>query len=449
MADELGATAGLATALVLAVIGSMLLTASKHHERTLGFHIKLFLGAFLVRYLMSVIIYQGGLIHVIKDEDGSVWSVGIAYRNAWMSRGLTLLDLPMECLDAFTKRNLGYTYLLGVTYYITGPARLPAAALNCFFGSVTIVYACRIAETLFSDKIGRQVGLWLCFFPSMIIWSAQTIKEPVVIMLEVIGLYACVRLRRQGFSVVYLAICAVCIVLMIPFRFYAAYVTTAAVVLASIVPKTTSNQTKVGPVIGALIILGFLVSSGAMASKSASTEGFDLKYMEKYRKNLASGGSGVKVEGDIRTPGGMGRALVVGGAHLLLAPFPWQMRGARAIMMSPEQLFWWWLFVRGVVPGMIYTVRTRFFEILPILIFLMGFGILYSLTFGNVGLAYRQRAQLLPGLMVFGAVGLERRRLLQQAGLSAGSRAGAELLHRAPTLDREMANVYHGPDELY
>ena len=55
----------------------------------------------------------------------------------------------------------------------------------------------------------------------------------------------------------------------------------------------------------------------------------------------------------------------------------------------------------------------------PLLIFTTGLGLLYSLLFANVGLIVRQRAQLLPWLLIFAMVGLEqhfqRRRLKQQA----------------------------------
>ena len=40
-----------------------------------------------------------------------------------------------------------------------------------------------------------------------------------------------------------------------------------------------------------------------------------------------------------------------------------------------------------------------------------GMAALYSVLFGNVGLAYRQRGQLLPWLLIIGMRGLERKRL--------------------------------------
>jgi hypothetical protein len=98
----------------------------------------------------------------------------------------------------------------------------------------------------------------------------------------------------------------------------------------------------------------------------------------------------------------------------MLAPFPWQLLSGgstRMLLTAPEVMAWWWLFIFGVLPGFWYVVRNRFNEIMPMLVFLFGLGLLYSVMFGNIGLAYRHRAQLLPWLLILAAVGLERRML--------------------------------------
>jgi hypothetical protein len=91
------------------------------------------------------------------------------------------------------------------------------------------------------------------------------------------------------------------------------------------------------------------------------------------------------------------------------------MRSLRLVGTTPELIVWWWLFFIGVVPGLWYALRHRFNDIQPMLYFVLGMGLLYSLMFGNVGLAYRHRAQLLPLLLVFAAVGLEQRKIRKAA----------------------------------
>jgi hypothetical protein len=76
------------------------------------------------------------------------------------------------------------------------------------------------------------------------------------------------------------------------------------------------------------------------------------------------------------------------------------------------------------------VVKTRGLELAPIFVFILGLGLLYSMTFGNIGLVFRQRAQLLPWLFVLAAVGLEQRAIRQSRRLPAQVRFAPR--HRPP-----------------
>jgi hypothetical protein len=73
-----------------------------------------------------------------------------------------------------------------------------------------------------------------------------------------------------------------------------------------------------------------------------------------------------------------------------------------------------------------YAIKNRFGELQPYLFFIAGLGLLYSMMFGNVGLIVRQRAQLLPMLLVFAFVGLEQKKL--QKLLKRNSSAAAPVM---------------------
>ena len=102
-----------------------------------------------------------------------------------------------------------------------------------------------------------------------------------------------------------------------------------------------------------------------------------------------------------------------GGVHLLLAPFPWQLRSGsvRMALTAPEMVVWWFVFFALVLPGLKHAIRHRFGDVMPLLLFLMLLSGVYGLTFGNVGTAYRQRAQLMPYLLIFAAMRLEQWKL--------------------------------------
>ncbi len=300
---------------------------------------------------------------------------------------------------------------------------MPVAAMNCFFGALSVVLVYRIAISLFSRWTAVRAGWVACFFPSMIIWSAQTLKEPIVIFLETLALYACVNLKLTGFSVRYILLCAAAIIFLPPFRFYAAYLAAAVAVLALVIPRLSKGKSSVGSgIVVAAMIASLVFSTGYLAQNEAKVERFTkLQEIERFKKNVAygsGGGSGVQFNYDLNSPTGLAMAIGVGAAHLLLAPFPWQLGGGslRMLLTLPELLVWWWLVFVGLFPGLWHVCRTRFAEVQPMLFFILGLGLLYSMMFGNVGLVFRQRAQLLPWLLIIAVVGLEQRAIRKFLG---------------------------------
>lgn len=420
---DAGLLPGLMVFTALVWVGCGCLFISQRHREDLRLQMRLFLWAFSLRFALSIVIYQLGLVSVIGDDDSGGWIFGVWQQDRWLRQGVGLWDLPSVMAGAFKGQHLGYEYLLALFFYLTqAPYRLPAAALNGFFGALIVVFTYRAARYLFSGWVARCTGWWACLLPSMLIWSAQTIKEPSVILLETMALYGCIRLQRSGPSLRHLALCAGTIMLLLAFRFYAAFVVAGAVLLALLLRALVQGRTAVATVGLVALMVPMVVSTGVFSRHAAELEKYDLKRVQKFRQDVSSGGSkwggrsGVRTV-DIRTPAGFVQGVAVGAAHLLLAPFPWEMGGAsiRMLLTLPELLVWWWLFFIGVVPGLRTSLRHRLLDISPMLLLMVGLGLVYSLMFGNVGLVFRQRAQLLPWLLIFAAVGLEQRRLRRAA----------------------------------
>jgi Ca2+/Na+ antiporter len=89
---------------------------------------------------------------------------------------------------------------------------------------------------------------------------------------------------------------------------------------------------------------------------------------------------------------------------LLLAPFPWQFGSFRQMLTLPEMVVWWCA-IPLLALGAWFTIKHRLREIAPIIIFTSLLTLTYSIVQGNVGTAYRQRAQLLVFYFIFVAVG--------------------------------------------
>jgi len=416
MKPDVGLAAGILTFLFLLPLGLAVISLGERQRGMVALYRQVFFVAMVLRFAASLAIYAFGFVDVLGDEDASAWQGAAAIHANWVQHELALTDLPGVWVTALRHPMsiIGYQYMIATLFFVTGTvSRLMAAVVNNFFGAMTVVLAARVGASLFSPWAGARVGWCACLMPSLIVWSAQTVKEPVVIFLEATALYACTRLRGSGAGLRHVLACGAAIVLLVGFRFYAAYVTGAAIFLTLALPHVRSGRTRLGSALAvSALVIPALILTGALAAHEATLQVYDLSRLQDARDWTARHtGSGVPLAYDLGTPSGMALSIAVGSAHLFLAPFPWELGrlGLRTLLTLPELVVWWWLAFFAVLPGLRIALRARFAEVQPLLYFILGMGIVYGLTFSNVGLVFRQRAQLLPWLLVFAAVGLEQR----------------------------------------
>jgi hypothetical protein len=168
------------------------------------------------------------------------------------------------------------------------------------------------------------------------------------------------------------------------------------------------------------------------------------------------GKSAYGTEYDVTTTGGALQALPVGLVYLLFAPFPWAISGMRQLLTLPETLVWYAL-MPAFVRGLVYSIRHRLRDVLPILVFTMTLTLAYALMQGNVGTAYRQRTQVTMFFFVFMAVGIverQRRRALATAagGFDVSSPLAAATAGNTATAvieDHDFVFPYEDHDFVY
>jgi Ca2+/Na+ antiporter len=140
------------------------------------------------------------------------------------------------------------------------------------------------------------------------------------------------------------------------------------------------------------------------ATEQAETFG-NLEAVQRSRQDLAtSAQSGFGKDVDVSTASGAIGAIPLGMLYLLFAPFPWQLASLRQTITLPEMLIWWASFPLLML-GLYFTIKYRLRRALPILIFTTMLTLAYSVFQGNIGTAYRQRAQVLVFYFIFVAVG--------------------------------------------
>jgi dolichyl-phosphate-mannose-protein mannosyltransferase len=331
----------------------------------------------------------------------------------------------------YITQNYGYKYIAGAIYYVFGQFQPLLAYSNCVIGTLTAFLVYRLARQFFHPLVARRAMLLTALVPSMILWSAIALKDTLMSLLILIALSSCVSLKRR-FSFWAIAGVAASIAAMQPIRFYMIYFLGFAIVLSLFLERGLSLVSGVYKQIALVGLVGaVLVLVGLSGNVSEGTSIVNLAQASSFRHGMAvSAQSGFAADADVSTPAGALALMPLGIAELLLGPFPWQFGSLRALFAAPETIYWWLLFP-SVLRGMFWSVRSRFAETSPLVLFAVIMTCAYSLVHGNVGSGFRQRSQIFVILFMFSAYGTYRRRA-RRASIDADLLLSDELKPHAP-----------------
>jgi 4-amino-4-deoxy-L-arabinose transferase-like glycosyltransferase len=396
-------------------IGLMLATAgSPRGEKSAAS--RLFTISFLLRVGVAIAIYRFGIVGTLGDEDSGGWYAGWGIAQAWKGDP-EFVGVHADFLQALRHGNQGYQYLAGsFLYLINTPSRISLAFVSAFAGALTAILVYRIAIRVSGREAAQKAGMLAAIFPSLVAWSSQTLKEPFVILFECAIVYAVLSLRARWSprTLLFLVGSLVCLYSM---RFYAAYLSAfaAVVVLLWRADEKAEERQVPAPLVAGIVVsavvLG-LFASGLWKTETERLSQFNLGWVESFRTNIGPGAwggsqSGIALPYDVSTPLGVLAAFPLSLLGFLLSPFPWQVLGgsARLKFAMVDVVLWWWL-IPKVVAGLRQAWRVQRPIVGQLMLFILPLTVFYSLIFGNAGLAFRERGQILVLLLVFAAIGL-------------------------------------------
>lgn len=84
--------------------------------------------------------------------------------------------------------DMGYPFFLGVQYWFTDNSILVARLLKALFGSLTVLYAYKLAVRNFGIEVGRMAGIFMMLFPNLIFYTGYHLKEVEMIFLTTLFL---------------------------------------------------------------------------------------------------------------------------------------------------------------------------------------------------------------------------------------------------------------------
>lgn len=392
----------LGVAAVAAAVAGALIRRNREHGSYL---IKLFMFALIIRILLAAAIFA------MKGQDffgGDAWTYdtnGMWQLLAWGGDPVAQTNVDRFVGTSF-RSGWGMVAMVAAIYSVVGRNMLAVQFFNSVLGAATapIIYLC--AYDVFKNRrVAVVAGLAVAFYPSLVLWSAQGLKDGPIVFFLALSILATLRLG-QRISFPYIVILVAGLFGVLSFRFYVFYMMLVAVGGAFVIGMRAVTLQSLGRQFAVVIVLGLsLTYLGVTRYATAQYEEFgDLQKLQVSRSDLSAAGSGFGRDVDVSTTGGALSAVPLGLVYLLFAPFPWQLGSLRQSITIPEMIIWWTAFPLLAL-GAWFSIKHRLRQMSPILIFTTMLTLAYSVVQGNVGTAYRQRAQLLVFYFIFVAVG--------------------------------------------
>jgi hypothetical protein len=315
-------------------------------------------------------------------------------------------DLPMPPNTLLPEGRKGYFYVVGAIYFVFGPNALLPKLLNCLIGALIVPTVADLARRMgASTAAGVRAALFATWFPSLVLWSALNIRDAwIVLMILFICRESLILQERPRPSSVIIITGG--ILAIVQFRDYILFAV-AGPMLVSFVARNSRNLVRnvvLGSIVAAVVIYA---DQAAGANRKLRT--FDLEEIHEIRYWNTVGASSQLEQADISTPEKALFFLPVGLAYFLLAPFPWMIGSVRQVLAVPETLFFYWL-IPWMIRGIRDMIRHHLGSSMMVLLVTAGLTLGYALGEGNVGTAYRHRAQILCFFLIFAAVGLDQRK---------------------------------------
>ena len=397
--------AGAAAVCTFAAGAAALLISRLKEER--DFLLVVFFGGLALRMFCGLMIYYTGAQEFFGGDALTYDFLGAQLLKVW--QGETPYHVFDQVLGVFLNRNWGMIYIVGGIYSITGQNGLAVQYFCAVLGAATapVVYLCAV-DIYNNRRAARLAAYATAFFPSLILWSSQGLKDGPLVFLLALSMLATLRLGR-GLKVAHLALLAAALFGIFTLRFYVFYMMAASVAGAFLIGAGKVSIKSVVRQVFIMLVVGLaMIQFGVLRSAGTQLESYgNLEAVQRSRADLAqSGQSGFGRDVDVSTTSGALSAIPLGAVYLLFAPFPWQLASVRQAITLPEMVVWWAAFPL-LVTGLWFTVKHRLRRALPVLVFTAMLTLAYSVFQGNVGTAYRQRSQLLIFYFVFAAVGCE------------------------------------------
>lgn len=401
----------------------------------------IFVGAFMVRIFLSVLLYVGCLSLSADNTMGTTLQYGFfigdgyaySHNGAWIARQREEGREPTRegIQDISVSRTVGrFDYWNAAVYGFSGESPFSMFFLSALASSSAVIFVYLITELLWNRAAARWASVLAGFWPSHILWGSQNLKEPFTIFFVCLSFWSFLQLQ-SNFRFHLFGIWLVSMAGLFSLRFTLAILLFFSFLLGLLVASVKARYW-----MGACLLALFLVSQSmhidlnqpAKKMVREVTFGFlsqevgPLKVSEtvehfSYLRKVRSEGARTAFLADTNFESAWQLLLFapLGLLYVFFSPFPWQIASLLDLFAACESLVFYGFFL-SALKGYGALLRRRIKAISSLTAFVILVSLLLALIEGNVGTIFRHRSIIWVFIFVFIAIGVD---VKKQAGLHA------------------------------
>ncbi len=325
---------------------------------------------------------------------------------AWKDTGY--IPAPKSLTWMLVAGDLNYSYLLSYLYYFIGEYHFMPLFINCSLGALAIILIYLLAKKIYGYKVAIGSALFFAFWPSLVLWSTQNLKESITIFIILLVFWCTIGLRQNYSRITYWVLLLGSLALIFKIRF-SLFIFLFLSTYVSLFLFSGRKRFLLG-LSGFFVIYLFFVNNWFnMQTTLATRFSLDifsiLKTLQRHHQVKAvSADSAFLTDIDISKPLNFISYLPLFLLYIFFSPFPWSISNLSQFFAGLEMLLWYLLIIFAL-KGLLLTLRYKLKESLGLLSFFLIVSFV-SFGEGNIGTLFRHRALIWPCLFIFILAGL-------------------------------------------
>src|ERR1043166_1835824 len=217
-----------AQALLLCLLLAGILGYLIYKRKDVGsFLLPLFAWGLLVRILVATTIFIFNMQEFFGGDALTYDSMGFAQMKAW--QGDSYFRAIVGEFTAGQASAWGMVNMVAVVYSVVGRNTLAIQFVNSIIGAATPILVFECARRVYENsRVAKIAAICVAFFPSLVLWSAQGLKDAPIVFFLVLAIYAGLRLNEK-FSTKHAVILVLALFSILSLRFYVFYMMVVAI----------------------------------------------------------------------------------------------------------------------------------------------------------------------------------------------------------------------------